>query len=89
MVVPDVVAWHADGQWKVALNPPTSRRVSQQYEQVLAETSDAARRCAMLQEARWFSRGLSMRYDTLLRTARVIVERQPAFLVRAKRPWRR
>jgi len=38
----------------------------------------------MLQEARWFSRGLSMRYDTLLRTARVIVERQAAFLVRGE-----
>lgn len=34
----------------------------------------------LLQEARWFTRGLSMRYDTLLRTARVIVERQAAFL---------
>jgi RNA polymerase sigma-54 factor len=81
------VAWHADGQWKVALNPATSRRVSinSQYEQALAETSDAAPALReMLQEARWFSRGLSMRYDTLLRTARVIVERQAAFLVRGE-----
>ncbi|MFS2046861.1 RNA polymerase sigma-54 factor, partial [Stenotrophomonas geniculata] len=87
VVVPDVVAWHADGQWKVALNPATSRRVSinSQYEQALAETSEAAPALReMLQEARWFSRGLSMRYDTLLRTARVIVERQAAFLVRGE-----
>ena len=43
-VVPDVVAWHADGQWKVALNPATSRRVSinSQYEQALADSGDAA-----------------------------------------------
>ena len=92
VVVPDVVARHADGQWKVALNPATSRRVSinSQYEQVLAETSDAAPALReMLQEARWFSRGLSMRYDTLLRTARVIVERRPPSWCGAKRPWRR
>ena len=35
----------------------------------------------MLQEARWLTRGLSMRYETLLRTTRVIVERQTGFLV--------
>jgi RNA polymerase sigma-54 factor len=35
----------------------------------------------LLQEARWLTRGLSMRYDTLLRTARAIVERQAGFLV--------
>ncbi|MBH1593411.1 RNA polymerase factor sigma-54 [Stenotrophomonas maltophilia] len=87
VVVPDVVAWHADGQWKVALNPATSRRVSinTQYEQALADSNEAAPALReMLQEARWFSRGLSMRYDTLLRTARVIVERQAAFLVRGE-----
>ncbi|MGO4556672.1 RNA polymerase factor sigma-54, partial [Stenotrophomonas sp. 2YAF22] len=87
VVVPDVVAWHADEQWKVALNPATSRRVSinSQYEQALADSGEAAPALReMLQEARWFSRGLSMRYDTLLRTARVIVERQAAFLVRGE-----
>jgi RNA polymerase sigma-54 factor len=34
----------------------------------------------LLQEARWLTRGLSMRYETLLRTTRVIVERQATFL---------
>ncbi|KAF1017208.1 MAG: RNA polymerase sigma-54 factor [Stenotrophomonas maltophilia] len=87
VVVPDVVAWLADGQWRVALNPATSRRVSLNpvYEQVLADSAEAAQPLReMLQEARWFSRGLSMRYDTLLRTARVIIERQAAFLVRGE-----
>ncbi|WMJ69118.1 RNA polymerase factor sigma-54 [Stenotrophomonas sp. 24(2023)] len=87
VVVPDVVAWLADGQWRVALNPATSRRVNLNpvYEQVLADSGDAAQPLReMLQEARWFSRGLSMRYDTLLRTARVIIERQAAFLVRGE-----
>src|SRR5690606_12479783 len=38
----------------------------------------------LLQEARWLTRGLSMRYDTLLRTTRVLVERQAAFLAQGE-----
>ncbi len=83
-VIPDVVAWHADGQWRVALNPGTTPRlgINPAYEKVLSESDAGANQPLreMLQEARWFTRGLSMRYDTLLRTARVIVERQAAFL---------
>lgn len=83
-VVPEVVAWRADGQWRVALNPATAPRVTLNptYERALAASEGAAAQPMreMLQEARWFTRGLSMRYDTLLRTARVIVERQAAFL---------
>lgn len=85
-VVPDVVVWHADAQWKVALNPATAPRLSINagYERALADCGDSAgggKLRELLQEARWLTRGLSMRYDTLLRTARVIVERQAAFLV--------
>lgn len=84
-VIPDVVAWHADGQWRVALNPGTTPRlgINPAYEKALGESDAGANQPLreMLQEARWFTRGLSMRYDTLLRTARVIVERQAAFLV--------
>ena len=83
-VIPEVVAWRADGQWRVALNPATAPRVTLNptYERALAATEGSAAQPMreMLQEARWFTRGLSMRYDTLLRTARVIVERQAAFL---------
>lgn len=83
-VIPDVVAWHADGQWRVALNPGTTPRlgINPAYEKALSESDAGANQPLreMLQEARWFTRGLSMRYDTLLRTARVIVERQATFL---------
>lgn len=83
-VIPEVVAWRADGKWRVALNPATTPRVSLNpvYERALgaSEGSAAQPMRELLQEARWFTRGLSMRYDTLLRTARVIVERQAAFL---------
>ncbi|WP_313255940.1 RNA polymerase factor sigma-54 [Stenotrophomonas sp.] len=84
-ILPDVVAWHADGQWRVALNPATTPRIAINagYERALTDNgSEAAQPLRdMLQEARWLTRGLSMRYDTLIRTARVIVERQAAFLV--------
>jgi RNA polymerase sigma-54 factor len=85
-VVPDVVVWHADRTWHVALNPATAPRVRvhAQYERMLAEDdSPAAQQLReMLGEARGLTRGLSVRYDTLLRTARVIVERQAGFLAR-------
>ncbi|MFO7338545.1 MAG: RNA polymerase factor sigma-54 [Lysobacteraceae bacterium] len=86
-VVPDVVVWHADGQWRVALNPATAPRltVNSSYERALAQAGEGAGRMReLLQEARWLTRGLSMRYDTLLRTARVLVERQAAFLERGE-----
>ncbi|QCO67692.1 RNA polymerase factor sigma-54 [Luteimonas yindakuii] len=84
-VVPDVVVWKADAGWRVALNPRSTPRISINagYERAVAEGEGGAATAPMrelLQEARWFTRGLSMRYDTLLRTARVIVERQAAFL---------
>lgn len=87
IVVPDVMAWHADGQWRVALNPATSRRLSinSQYEQALNAAPDANPALReMLGEARWLTRGLAMRHDTLLRTTRVIIERQAAFLSRGE-----
>ena len=86
-VIPDVVAWHADGQWRVALNPATTHRVTlnPMHERALSESNEAAPALReMLQEARWLTRGLSMRYETLLRATRAIVERQSAFLTRGE-----
>ena len=81
-VLPDVLTWFADGQWRVALNPATSPRlaVNAHHERALAASEEAGPLRELLQEARWLTRGLSMRYDTLLRTARVIIERQAGFL---------
>lgn len=84
-VIPDVLAWHADGSWRVALNPATTHRVSinPMHERALAHAGEAAQPLReMLQEARWLTRGLSMRYETLLRATRAIVERQAGFLSR-------
>ncbi|MBA3930755.1 RNA polymerase sigma-54 factor [Pseudoxanthomonas japonensis] len=84
-IVPDVVAWHADCAWRVALNPATTPRirVNAMQERALDQagpSEGAGKLRELLQEARWLTRGLSIRYDTLLRTARAIVERQAGFL---------
>lgn len=84
-VIPDVLAWHADGQWRVALNPATTPRIgiNPLHERALAQAGEVAQPLRdLLQEARWLTRGLSMRYETLLRATRAIVQRQAAFLAR-------
>jgi len=83
-IIPDVIAWQADNQWRVALNRQTAPRVylNSSYERALAQnpTQNNEAMRGLLHQARWFSRGLATRHDTLLRTARMIVQRQAAFL---------
>lgn len=85
-IVPDVVAWHAGGAWRVALNRRTTPRIriAPHCERALAsgKSGDNPVLRGMLDEARWLVRGLAMRNDTLLRTAQVLVERQRGFLER-------
>lgn len=85
-IVPDVVAWHAGGSWRVALNRRTTPRIriAAHCERALAsgKAGDNTVLRGMLDEARWLVRGLAMRNDTLLRTAQVLVERQRGFLER-------
>jgi RNA polymerase sigma-54 factor len=80
-VVPDVVAWHGGGAWRVALNRRGTPqvRIAAHCESGLAGSNHAVLR-GLLDEARWLVRGVAMRNDTLLRTAQVLVERQRAFL---------
>ena len=80
-VVPDVVAWHGGGAWRVALNRRGTPqvRVAAHCERALAGSDHTVLR-GLLDEARWLVRGVAMRNDTLLRTAQVLVERQRAFL---------
>ncbi|MDI9240560.1 RNA polymerase factor sigma-54 [Lysobacter sp. LF1] len=83
VIVPDVVAWRADGAWRVALNARSTPRVriAAHCERALADApGDVSALRGMLDEARWLVRGVTMRNDTLLRTARVLVERQRAYL---------
>ena len=85
VIVPDVIVSRRGKGWHVALNAHASPRVrvDSETERLLSQSGDGegARRLRdLLGEARWMSRGLSMRYETLLRTTRSIVERQAEFL---------
>ncbi|HEY0503161.1 MAG TPA: RNA polymerase factor sigma-54 [Lysobacter sp.] len=87
VIVPDVVAWRADGGWRVALNQRSTPRVriAPHCERALSDApGEAGALRGLLDEARWLVRGVAMRNDTLLRTTQVLVERQRAFLERGE-----
>lgn len=86
-IVPDVVAWHACGAWRVALNARSAPRVriAPHCERALSgNNGEHAVLRNLLEEARWLMRGLTIRNDTLLRTAQVLIERQRGFLERGE-----
>ncbi len=85
VIVPDVVVTRRADGWAVALNARAAPRVRVDAvaERLLVQSGDgeSSRRLRdLLSEARWMSRSLSMRYETLLRATRAIVERQAEFL---------
>lgn len=81
-VMPDLMVSGAAGAWKVELNAERLPRVrvNKLYERLLSQGNTHKGLRDQLQEARWLVRGLEMRHQTLLRTARVVFERQQAFL---------
>lgn len=80
-VVPDLIVSGVNGAWKVELNPVNlpRLRINSQYERMMANAAHRGLR-DQLQQARWLVRGLEMRHETLLKTARVVFERQRNFL---------
>ena len=81
-VLPDLIITGMPGSWKVELNPATLPRVriNSLYERLLNGGAVHRGLREQLQEARWLVRGLEMRHETLIRTARVVFERQANFL---------
>jgi RNA polymerase sigma-54 factor len=81
-VTPDVTISGQPGAWKVELNPETLPRVriNRRYEQHISGAAAYKALRDQLNEARWLVRGLEMRHETLLKTARVVFERQRQFL---------
>lgn len=81
-IIPDVLVVSDAKGWRVALYQHASARVrlNPVYEQSLKPVDLSPPMRHLLQEARWLTQGLRMRYDTLLRTASAIFERQIDFL---------
>lgn len=80
-VVPDVIVRRSKAGWSVTLNPDVMPRlrINQVYASMLKQAKGEAQLGAQLQEARWLIKNMRQRFDTILRVAQAIVERQKNF----------
>jgi RNA polymerase sigma-54 factor len=80
-VVPDVIVRRAKDGWSVQLNPEVMPRlrVNSLYAALLKQGKSESQLGAQLQEAKWLIKNMRQRFDTILRVAQAIVERQRNF----------
>jgi RNA polymerase sigma-54 factor len=82
-VVPDVIVRKTRGRWVAALNEAAmpKLRLNRIYADILTRNRDSSNQqlSAQLQEAKWLIRNVQQRFDTILRVAQAIVERQRRF----------
>ncbi len=81
-VVPDVIVRRTRSGWIATLNPDVMPRlrIHDVYAQILRRQRNGnAGLSSQLQEARWLIKNVQQRFDTILRVAQAIVERQRAF----------
>jgi RNA polymerase sigma-54 factor len=82
-VIPDVVVKKVRGKWMAALNEAAmpKLRLNRIYADILTRNRDASNQqlSAQLQEAKWLIRNVQQRFETILRVAQAIVERQRRF----------
>jgi RNA polymerase sigma-54 factor len=80
-VVPDVIVRRAKDGWSVMLNPEVMPRlrVNSLYAQALKGGKSDTQLSAQLQEAKWLIKNMRQRFDTILRVAQAIVDRQRNF----------
>ncbi|MFA6063265.1 MAG: RNA polymerase factor sigma-54 [Gallionella sp.] len=83
-VIPDVIVEKHKNKWRVRLNREAmpKLRVNQMYANILQQRDEknGSPLTAQLQEANWLVKSLRQRFETILRVAQEIVERQGAFL---------
>ena len=83
-VIPDVIVEKHKDKWRARLNIEAmpKLRVNQMYANILQQRDDKSGSplVAQLQEASWLVKSLRQRFETILRVAQAIVERQGAFL---------
>ena len=83
-VVPDVVVEKHKGVWQARLNIEAlpKLRVNRIYANILQQRGEnnSSQLSTQLQEAKWLIKNLQQRFDTILRVAQAIVERQNKFL---------
>lgn len=82
-VVPDVIVKKVKGAWVVNLNPDVMPRlrINQIYADILRHhREESSTLLPQLQEARWLIKNVQQRFETILRVAQAIVDRQRHFL---------
>lgn len=82
-VTPEVIVEKHQGRWRARLNPEAmpKLRVNRVYADILQQRdeSNVSQLSMQLQEAKWMIRNLQQRFETILRVAQAIVERQQNF----------
>lgn len=80
-VVPDVIVRQDKEGWSVQLNAEVMPRlrVNSLYAAALKQGKSESQLGAQLQEAKWLIKNMRQRFDTILRVAEAIVERQKNF----------
>lgn len=79
-ITPDVVVRKLRGHWMVNVNSDAypRLRINRLYAQILAKQRGSGL-AGHLQEARWLIKNVQQRFDTILRVAQAIVDRQRQF----------
>lgn len=80
-VVPDVIVKRTRTGWQVMLNHDVMPRlrVNSMYANILKQSKGDGSLTSQLQEAKWLIKNMRQRFDTILRVAQAIVERQRNF----------
>jgi RNA polymerase sigma-54 factor len=82
-IAPDVLVVERGGRYVAVLNPAiqTGARLNDRYISLFRQCRRGQHpaMAQQLQEARWLMRGIEQRFETILRVAELIVERQQAF----------
>ncbi|MGH8660636.1 MAG: RNA polymerase factor sigma-54 [Burkholderiales bacterium] len=83
-VVSDVIVKKVKGVWLAALNPDAMPRlrINRLYAEILQRNRNAGSQqlASQLQEAKWLIKNVQQRFETILRVAQAIVDRQRHFL---------
>jgi RNA polymerase sigma-54 factor len=80
-VVPDVIVKRTRNGWQVVLNHDVMPRlrVNAMYANILKQSKGEGSLTSQLQEAKWLIKNMRQRFDTILRVAQAIVDRQRNF----------
>ena len=80
-VVPDVIVKRSRNGWQVVLNHDVmpKLRVNAMYANILKQSKGEGSLNSQLQEAKWLIKNMRQRFDTILRVAQAIVDRQRNF----------